>query len=329
MKYIFFLFLILKVYSINAQDCDQKLLAQKPGYWKAGIRGSTYLVSAADLKKETAVLASIHTMISAKYIPVGCQALYTNHFSGTNPAAGKNWVADFFGYTIYPLRFLCDPASTDKSKWYVNIATSTVLDIDANIISFLNTLFTADLPDDDSRGYLKMARRPLLQEGYYTWGKEVSGDSQSKTPELTYKWLITYDEKLPFKDVSRKEYLLLIKKKLEKTMIDDKDHMEYYVKYMNKIKDNLNKSEDFLNQAAVCMWNDEERFEGFVEEGKKGSFIAIKPNMDYYNKNLGKSVPQFFLVTYRIATGIDTEVENMNRIREAVDFAQLRKMLGK
>ena len=168
-----------------------------------------------------------------------------------------------------------------------------------------------------------------MQEGYYTWGKEVSGDSQSKTPELTYKWLITYDEKLPFKDVSRKEYLLLIKKKLEKTMIDDKDHMEYYVKYMNKIKDNLNKSEDFLNQAAVCMWNDEERFEGFVEEGKKGSFIAIKPNMDYYNKNLGKSVPQFFLVTYRIATGIDTEVENMNRIREAVDFAQLRKMLGK
>lgn len=329
MKYLILFYSLLITFKPVAQDCDQKLLAQKPGYWKAGIKGSAYLVSAGDLKKETAVLASIHKMISAKYIPIGCQALYTNHFSGTNPAAGKNWVADFFGYTIYPLRFLCDPASADKSKWYVNISTSTVLNIDANIIGFLNTIYTADLPDDDSRGYLKMARRPVMQNGYYTWGEEISGDRQTTTPELTYRWLITYDEKLPFKDVSRREYLLLIKKKLEKTMLDDKGSKDYYSKYMNKINENLSKPENFLNQSAVCMWNDEERFEGFVEEGTKGSFIAIKPNLDYYNKKLGKSSPQFFLVTYCIATAIDNEVENMNRIRGAVDFAQLKAMLGK
>lgn len=329
MKYLFLVTSFLMGVGVAAQDCDQKLLSQKPGTWKAGMKGSAYLVSASDLKKETAVLSAIHAMISTKYEPIGCQALYTNHFSGTNPAAGKNWVADFFGYTIYPLRFLCDPASADKSKWYVNIATSTVLNIDANIIGFLNTIYTADLPDDDSRGYLKMSKRPVLQNGYYTWGEEIAGDGRLKQPQITYKWLITYDDKLPFKDVSRKEYLLLIKKKLEQTTIDDKDNKEYYSKYMNRIKENLSQPEDFLNEVAVCMWNDEERFEGFVEEGTKGSFIAIKPNLDYYNKKLGKSVPQFFLVTYRIATSIETEVENMNRIKEAVDFAELRKMLGK
>ena len=329
MKYLILFYSLLMTFKPLAQDCDQKLLSQKPGYWKAGMKGSTYLVSAADLKKETAVLASIHKMVSAEYIPIGCQALYTNYFSGTNPAAGKNWVADFFGYSIYPLRFLCDPGSNDKSKWYVNIATASVLNIDANFIGFLNTIYSADLTDDDSRGYLKMARRPVIKNGYYTWGEEIPGDGRSKAPEITYKWLITYDEKLPFKDVSRKEYLLLIKKKLEQTMIDDKDHKEFYSKYMNKINENLNKPENYLNQAAVCMWNDEERFEGFVEEGTKGSFIAIKPNLDYYNKKLGKSVPQFFLVTYRIATAVDNEVENMKKISEAVDFAQLRGMLGK
>ena len=329
MKYLFLFTSLWITIGVAAQNCDQELLSQKPGYWKAGMKGSTYLVSAADLKKETAVLASIHKMISANYEPIGCQASYSNHFSGTNPAAGKNWVADFFGYSIYPLRFLCDPGSNDKSKWYVNIATASVLNIDANIIGFLNTIYSADLLDDDSRGYLKMAKRPVMKNGYYTWGEEISGDGRSKTPEITYRWLITYDEKLPFKDVSRKEYLLLIKKKLEQTMIDDKDHKEFYSKYMNKINENLNQPENFLNEVAVCMWNDEERFEGFVEEGTKGSFIAIKPNLDYYNKKLGKSVPQFFLVTYRIATYIDNEVENMNRIREAVDFAQLKAMLGK
>jgi hypothetical protein len=329
MKYILFFSILFIAFGVTAQVCDQELLAQKPGYWKAGIKGSTYLVSAVDLKKETAILASIHKSISAKYVPIGCQASYTNYFSGTNPAAGKNWVADYFGYTIFPLRFLCDPGSNDKSKWYVNIATSSVLNIDANIIGFLNTIYSADLSDDDSRGYLKMAKRPVMKNGYYTWGEEISGDGRSTTPEITYRWLITYDENLPFKDVSRKEYLLLVKKKLEQTLIDDKDHKEFYSKYMNRINENLNQPENFLNEAAVCMWNNEERFEGFVEEGTKGSFIAIKPNLDYYNKKLGKSVPQFFLVTYRIATSVDTEVENMNRIREAVDFAELREMLGK
>lgn len=329
MKYLYLFSAILVGFSVTAQDCDQKILAQKAGYWKPGIKGSTYLVSAADLVKEKAVLATIHKMISAKYVPIGCQALYTNRFSGTNPAAGKNWVADYFGYTIYPLRFLCDPGSADKSKWYVNIASSTVLNIDANVISFLNTIYTAELPDDDSRGYLKMNKRPVLQNGYYTWGEEIAGDGHLKNPDITIKWLITYDEKLPFKDVSRKEYLIMIKKKLEKTIIEDKDHKEFYAKYMNNINENLSKPESFLNLAAVCMWNDEERFEGFVKEGTQGSFIAIKPNLDYYNKKLGKSVPQFFLVTFRVATSIDTEVENMNRIKEAVDFAELRKMLGK
>jgi len=329
MKYLLLFTSFFIGVGVAAQDCDQELLAKKAGYWKPGLKGSTYLVSAADLVKEKAVLASIHKMITAKYEPIGCQASYTNSFSGTNPAAGKNWVADYFSYSIYPLRFLCDPGSDDKSKWYVNIATSTVLNIDANIIGFLNTVYTADLTDDDSRGYLKMSKRPEMQNGYYTWREEIAGDGRPKNSLITDKWLITYDEKLPFKDVSRKEYLLLIKKKLEKTIIDDNDHKGYYSQYMNRINENLNQPEDFLNEVAVCMWNDEERFEGFVEEGTKGSFIAIKPNLDYYNKKLGKSVPQFFLVTYRVATSIDTEVENMNRIREAVDFAELRKMLGK
>ncbi len=51
------------------------------------------------------------------------------------------------------------------------------------------------------------------------------------------------------------------------------------------------------------MWNDEERFEGFVEEGTRGSFIAVKPNLSYYRKNLPKSSPQFFTVIYKLSQG--------------------------
>ena len=77
------------------------------------------------------------------------------------------------------------------------------------------------------------------------------------------------------------------------------------------------------------MWNDEERFEGFVEEGKLGSFIAVKPNLAYYKKNLPRSSPQFFTVIYTLSQGDPVFETNIAAIKEAVDFTKLRSMLGK
>jgi hypothetical protein len=77
------------------------------------------------------------------------------------------------------------------------------------------------------------------------------------------------------------------------------------------------------------MWNDEERFEKFVEEGTKGSFTAIKPNLAYYHNKLPKSSPQFFTVVYKIAKDGAVFDDNMEAIKKAVDFAMLKNMLGK
>ena len=70
-------------------------------------------------------------------------------------------------------------------------------------------------------------------------------------------------------------------------------------------------------------------FEKFVSEGAPGSFIAVKPNLNYYRKNLPKSSPQFFTVVYKIAHGDPVFEENIEAIKKAVDFAKLRSMLGK
>ena len=329
MKYLLSFMVILICLGTYAQDCDEDVLQHKPGYWKAGMKGSTYNVTATDLAKGKAVLAAIHKMIDSGYDPIGCQALYTNSFEAPNPNSGKNWVAGNYNYSIYILNFLCDPASADKSKSYVSIATATTVNISANVIHWLNSLYAADLPEDDLRGYLKLVKRPVLQDGFYMMSEDIEGDSEKENKIKSYKWLITYDEKLPFKYVSRKEYLGIIKKKLEQTIKDDADNKQFYTKYMDKINDNQNMSELDLAQPAVCMWNDEERFEGFVKEGTKGSFIAVKPNLDYYTKNLAKSIPQFFTVVYKVAEGDRVHVENINAIEKATDFGTLRKMLGK
>lgn len=327
MKY-FFIIVLLSI-SLNpfAQECSKELLAQKPGTWKAGMKGSINNVTPADLTKEKAVLASIHKLLSTQYTPKGCEVLYSNVF-GKYLAAGNNWIADPYYYSMYILRYLCDKGSADKSKWYVDVATPTTVNISANVIQWFNALYAADMPGDDFRGYLKMKEMPQKKDGAYFMGEEIVGDYGLPSVIKEFRWLITYDDKLPFAYVTRKEYLLIQKKRLEQTMKQE-PNSNYYNKFMNNIDQQLKKSDAELNKPAVCMWNDEERFEGFVEPNTKGSFIAVKPNPDYYNKKLPKSSPQFFTVVYKVSHGDAVFEENITAIKKAVDFSVLKNMLGK
>ena len=226
---------------------------------------------------------------------------------------------------MYILPFLCDSKSTDESKFTVAIASATNVTISANEISWLNTLFAATI-HDELRGYLKLVDRPVKKDGFYFFGRDKVDPQQEI---VDYQWLITYNDTLPFTYVNRKEYLLIQRKRLQKAIDESPSSKEYSQQFLDNISEYLTKPEDELNQTAICMWNDEERFNGFVEEGTKGSFVAVKPNLDYYNKKLPMSTPQFFTVIYKVSQGEPVFEENIAAIKEAVDFGKLRSMLGK
>lgn len=313
---------------INAQDCSKEMLQKKPGTWKAGQQGTIRNVTATDLAKEKTVIASIHNFVSVNYKPTGCEITYSNVY-GKLPGTGQTFVADPYYYTMYVLRYLCEPNSSDKSKYYVDYSTPTTVNVAANAIYTLSSLYAANLPSDDMRGYLKLKMRPEKKDGYYFLGEEVVGDHHLENKIKEYRWLITYNDTLPFSYVSRKEYLMIQKKRLEKTIQESPDEKDYLSQYMKNITEHLKKPEAELSKPAICMWNDEERFEKFVEEGTNGSFIAVKPNLAYYRKNLPKSSPQFFTVVYKISHGDPVFEENIANIKKAIDFANLKSMLGK
>ena len=224
---------------------------------------------------------------------------------------------------------MCDGNSKDKSKFHVAIATPTTVDVTANVIYSLNNLYAANMPPDDFRGYFKLNKRPQKKDGVWFMGEEVVADGGTSSETKEYRWLVTYNDTLPFYYVSRKEYLLIQKKRLEKDLKESPGETAYTNKFISNINGFLKKPESELNQPAVAMWNDEERFERFVEEGTKGSFIAIKPNLDYYHKKLPQSSPQFFSVVYTIAAGDEVFEYNIDHIKKAVDFNTLKNMLGK
>jgi hypothetical protein len=325
-----FFLIALSCISLHAftQDCSKELLRQKTGIWKAGQQGSIQNVSAADLAKEKSVIAAIHKMVNTNYSPKGCQVSYSTVY-GKHMAEGLNWIADPYHYTMYILRYLCDKNSADKSKYYVDVSTPTTVNITANVIFSLNNLNAANIPADDFRGYLKLKQRPQKKDGVWFMGEEIVGDYGTASEIKEYRWLITYNDTLPFNYVSRKEYLLIQKKRLEKALTDNPGEKDYTNKFIKNVNEYLKNTEAELSQPAICMWNDEERFEGFVEEGTRGSFIAAMPNLAYYKKNLPKSFPQLFTVVYKISAGDPVFEENMSNIKKAIDFAALKNMLGK
>lgn len=328
MKYIIIIACYLLPCWLQAQNCSQEMLRQKPGTWLAGAQGSIRNVSAADLAKEKASIAAIHKMVSANYKPTGCQVSYSTVY-GKYPGTGQAFIADPYHYAMYILRYLCDNGNAGKSKYYVDYSTPTTVNVAANVIFSLDNLYAANMPTDDLRGYLKMKQRPVKKDGYYFLGEEVVGGGNRENKIKEYRWLITYNDTLPFYYVSRKEYLLIQKKRLEKTMQESPGEREYLSKFLNNIADYLKKADIELMKPAICMWNEEERFEKFVDEGTQGSFIAVKPNPGYYRKNTPKSAPQFFTVVFKIAHGDPVFEDNIANIKKAIDFEKLRSMLGK
>jgi hypothetical protein len=327
MKIIFSTILFFFSLPIFSQDCTKELLAQTPGTWKAGQQGSIKNVSAADFAKEKWVLNGFHHMVNSKYNPTGCQISYSTVY-GKELNAAENWIADPYHYSMYVLRYICDSHSKDKSKYYVDYSTPTTVDITANVIFSLNNLYAAELAPDDFRGYLKLKQKPQKINGFYFMGEEVVGDAGTPSEIKESRWLITYNDTLPFDYVTRKEYLLIQKKRLEKSIKENSGDIGFSNKCISNINDYLNNPESDLNKPAICMWNEEERFEKFVNEGTVGSFLAVKPNLNYYHKKLPKSAPQFITVIFTLSSGDQVFEENISNIKKAIDFAALKKMLG-
>lgn len=190
-KYIFFfLSLSIAFYSSSAQDC-----AQKAGAWKAGMKGSQ-AGTATDLAKEKKVVEAIHTMVKAKYTPASVEANYTGAYSANPSAPGNNYY-----YSIIPLNYYCE-GNTLK----LNHETSTYFSINANFFD-ADIYETPNVTDAASgTGYNYIPDMPVEKDGYWYFKEKDAGLGFGMTGKAS-AWLITYNGKLPFAYVTKKEFL--------------------------------------------------------------------------------------------------------------------------
>jgi len=301
------------------QDCVQEELIKLPGEWKAGMKGSTTNVSPESLLREKQTIQSIFEIFKAGYNPMGCQVSYGGIY-GFNTASGKNWMANPYGLSMYFLNYVCEP--DNSGKHYVNISTATTLDVRVNKFQMYNIeFFAAEFPDDHETGYIMVSKLPEYKNGYYFLETTADGNRKIKT----YTWLIFYNDKLPFKHVTQREYLLRKKGdfKLKTDEINERvltkknrgdeftpediefydGQREYYGKPIRLIEEMLRtKSVSELESPAVIQSRgDLNPLPTLVEISTPDSEILIKPNPDYYNKKLPKHAPQLFSINLTIS----------------------------
>lgn len=208
MKFLTLIFGILYSLASLAQDCNEELLLQKPGTWKE-TTGSTPGISVSDLAREKKVIASVHTMIKSKYTPLGVKI----DFGSTYESQYPNMLANSYYYHIMAFDFHCD-GNTIKT----NDETSTTFQISAN--GFDAEIYdTAQGDRSLAEGYNVMHDMPVEKNGYWAF-KETEVSLGFGMTGKTKSWLITYNGKLPYNYVSKKEFLEKRKKNLTISMLD-------------------------------------------------------------------------------------------------------------
>jgi hypothetical protein len=301
---------------LTAQKCTDDAMAAKTGKWKPGIQGSIHNIAAADLVKEKAFLTGMQKKLSAQHVPVGLDIDYSTSW---NKDQSPGYIADPYSLSMYLLRYLCD---NSPKGFYVEYSSATNVMVGVNQLFTMDNLYAAPLPADHFRGYLRLFKKPEKKDGAIYMGTELSDNGNIKEEN----WLITRGDSLPFRFLSRKEYLALTKNKLESKI---KAGESYLQQYLDKVKQQLQQPEKELLQPAVCNWSDEERFNGFLKEGERSAFYPVVPDLSYYKKGLPKSAAQFISVKYKYSVGNAVFDKNIQGLKQALSVAYLRSLLGK
>jgi hypothetical protein len=327
MKYVLISCILFISLNLSAQDCTEASILQKPGIWKEGMKGSVSGIPAADLDKERKVVAAIHILTKSKYTPMGVQA----DFNGSYDTPDREIPVNIYDYNIYFLHYFCE-GNVIKT----NHETSTSLSISANRID-AKIYETPDENNLPAEGYYSMKKMPVEKDGNYYFeqdaglGLGISGKSRT--------WLITYDNKLPFVYVTKKEFLekqknmliLAMPKAIESSRENLKARTEQEYKYALAKIETLMKMPSGESDLPAIVKQDPKDYLSFLFTTNEDAFgkVLIKPNPGYFNSKLPRSTPQFFLVNI---TGDEKEpvsAKVMTDVIKDLDFTALRNMLGK
>ncbi len=339
MKYFLLPVILFTSLFSYAQNCNEATLSKTPGNYKEGMKGSTSGVPATELPKEKKVVAAIHNMIKQSYLPKGLEALYTGAYNGLYP----DMQACEYYYAIYFMPYHCNGNTLKPDH-----ETNTTLFIHANNpgINFTKDVVNGDVDEADKDHYGVLHKMPSQQDSLWFLGETEQAGGMGVIVKR-YQWLVTYDGKLPFLYVSRKEYLdrsLFMLKKLKEKELKSNESENFpnqasrdkringTKKYYDEkiaIVENILKQQSTEDLKKTAIISSSSEFKGFTKEEDKYASILIKENPGYYNKKLSKGVPQLFYIEWLVDEKNPVLAQAYKDFMQSFHCSALKTLLGK
>lgn len=221
-------------------------------------------------------MAAIHIMIKSKYTPVGVEAGFQGSYNPTYP----NVPANSYSYRIIPLNYYCDGNAVKTAH-----ETSTYFQIAAN-------MFDAEIYDTAqgdrllAEGFNVINDMPVEKDGYWYF-KETDASLGFGMKGKSSAWLITYDGKLPFSFVTKKEFLEKRKLAISDQMLMSASgfknvlkNLEIEKKYKEaEYKDDPEKLKKYMKMDYLEI---KTRYEKLLTDNEK----SFKPAFDKINEQL-------------------------------------------
>ena len=277
MKYIIIITALLLSISSSAQNCTVESLILRQGILTPDAPAGGREFKAADLAKHKKVVATITNMIKSKYAPMGLKAQYHEYYG--YPILWRP--VNDYGYSIIPLNFYCDGNSIKTAH-----ETSTYFQIQANI--FNATIFESYNNEEATSGtgfhYLK--DMPVLKDGYWYF-KEKNVTLAFGIPGKVSEWLVTYEGKLPYAYVTKKEFLEVQKKLVANAMAGLAAHFKNVLKNNEMEKgfkevEYKNSPEKLKKYMKLDYLPTKEQYEKKLADNEK----SYKPAFDKIDKQL-------------------------------------------
>ncbi len=326
MKKIILFFLCLNVVAVFAQDCDKEQLKKEPGKWlpQPGdqVLSGTIKPSAADATGAKTVFNKIGKMFQQEYKPLGVDV---NNYLTHNITQGSPYGNSYI-YTLSNFMFTCINGKRSRNSEAVSssvyINPVQLSNIRLSEMSVYNESGEVSSEVENSGGFYALSSReckggklPDFSKGYHIFDRGYD-----------YKVWITYEGKMPYRYVSRKEFLekqvLIGEAKLkelnkhysskdfkellemlpqnkEKMLEAKKNHLAMFEKPLEAYRQDLKKDAAWLGEMTVVKQETVSgvyRYVFTTVDDPYMSAVPIMPNPDYYNRKLPKWTPQLIVI---------------------------------
>ncbi len=292
--------------------CDASRLNALTCMWKVQPDQITSQVPASELPAERKIMRRVLEMFQSAFVPTGAAGLVgVNYDILPHAVSNKSRYGNTYSFVLSHQQIECvndKPVAMDVS--YGNVSVQ------------VNIHFVEEAGNGDSsvgfsflpRGYYQLKDKIALPQA------NAEGLQEFNFVDGTTVWWLTRAGGLPFRFVTRREFLTKQIEILKSKGTPSTGLLAYYQRRLSEATDDV----AFVKQARVPEVTESVYVFTTLEDRANRIYVTVNP--DYYDRNLPKSAPQHILIRLR-----HEPMAFLNRLgngpRHLESFQQLREIV--